>query len=121
MRAAQLREALEDIARMPGLDGCALVEIEAGMAWHAIGDMEELQQIAEAASDYWRLYQRGQRYFERIGELRAQVMMHRNGRITMLPCTHGMLLVALSREIEPVDWSALQKKALNLQPLLGDL
>ena len=77
--------------------------------------------MAEASSDYWRLYQRSHQYFERMGELRAQVMMHKTGRITMLPCADGMLLIAVSRESDPVDWAVLQKKTQQLGVLLADL
>ena len=121
MKAERLLLAVQDIAAMPGLDGCALVEIATGMAWHAVGDMQELQQMAEASSDYWRLYQRSQQHFDRLGELRAQVMMHRTGRITMLPCSKGMLLIAISREADPVDWGVLQKKTQQLNTVLADL
>lgn len=121
MNAERLREALEDVACMPGLQGCALVEIDAGMVWHAAGQIADVQKIAEASSDYWRLYQRQKVYFEHLGELRAQVMMHREIRITMLPCGEGMLLIALSREQDPVDWAMLQAKTQDLKRLVAEL
>lgn len=121
MNATRLREALEEVAHMPGLQGCALVEIDAGMVWHAAGQIADVQKIAEASSDYWRLYQRQKVYFEHLGELRAQVMMHREVRITMLPCGEGMLLIALSNERDPVDWARLQAKTQQLKQLVAEL
>ena len=34
MNAQRLRAELEQFALMPGLQGCALVEIDTGMVWH---------------------------------------------------------------------------------------
>lgn len=116
-----LRDALDEVAGMHGLQGCALVEIDAGMVWHEAGSIADVQKIAEAASDYWRLYQRQRVHFEHLGELRAQVMMHSEVRITMLPCGQGMLLIALSRERDPVDWARLQRKAGDLKQLVARL
>jgi hypothetical protein len=121
MNAERLREELEQLALMPGLQGCALVEIDAGMVWHAAGKIPDVQEISEASSDYWRLYQRQKIHFEHLGELRAQVMMHREVRITMLPCGHGMLLIALSREQEPVDWTKLQNRTQLLKQWVAAL
>lgn len=121
MNARRLREGLEQVALMPGLQGCALVEIDTGMAWHAAGSIVDVQKIAEASSDYWRLYQRQKVHFEHLGELRAQVMMHHEVRITMLPCGPGMLLIALSREQDRVDWAQLQSRTQSLKQLVAAL
>lgn len=121
MNAQRLRHGLEQVAIMPGLQGCALVEIDAGMVWHTAGHIEDVQKVAEASSDYWRLYQRQKVHFEHLGELRAQVMMHQDVRITMLPCGPGMLLIALSREQDRVDWATLQTRALALRQLVAAL
>jgi len=121
MNAQRLREALDAIAAMPGMDGCALVEIEAGMVWHSAGHIGDVQQFAEAASDYWRLYWRLSHHFTGLGDLRASVMIHTNGRITMLPCGKGMLLVALTRQDSPVEWSEWQIRARQLAKLVDQL
>lgn len=118
MSTEGLHAALEQMDRLPGLQGCALVEIDTGMVWHAAGDSEDVQKIAEASSDYWRLYQRQRAHFEHLGELQAQVMMHREVRITMLPCGQGMLLIALSREHDRVNWAELQSQAQGLRQLV---
>ena len=83
MTQKALRDALESMAAMPGLEGCALVEIEAGMVWHHAGQIEGVQTFAEAASDYWRLYNRLSHQFKDLGDLKASVMMHAQGRITL--------------------------------------
>jgi predicted regulator of Ras-like GTPase activity (Roadblock/LC7/MglB family) len=118
MKAEGLRQALEEVAEIPGLQGCALVEVDAGMVWHAAGQVADMPKIAEVCSDYWRLYQRHKVYFEQLGELRAQVMMHRKVRITLQPCGQGMLLIALSREQDAVDWARLQAQTRELKSLV---
>lgn len=119
MKEQQLKSILQTIAAMPGLQGCALVEVDAGMVWHLAGTAPDLQKIAEASSDYWRLYKRQRTHFGGLGELRAQVMMHADSRITMMPCGDDMLLIALSLEKTPVDWAALQAEAQHLKKLFS--
>lgn len=121
MKEKQLRDALESMASTPGLEGCALVEIEAGMVWHHAGHIQGVQTFAEAASDYWRLYTRLADQFKDLGGLRASVMMHTHGRITLLPCGTGMLLVTLTRQQSGVDWSAWQEKTKELAQLVDQL
>ncbi|MET4578971.1 roadblock/LC7 domain-containing protein [Ottowia thiooxydans] len=116
-----LREALEAMVEMPGVEGCALVEIEAGMVWHHAGHIEGIQTFAEAASDYWRLYQRLSRQFQDLGDLRASVMMHAYGRITLLPCGEGVLLVTLTRDKSGTDWTQVQLKAKDLAAIVDSL
>ena len=48
MNAQDIRNEIEHMGQMPGLDGCALVEIEAGMVWHAAGHIDDVQFVAEA-------------------------------------------------------------------------
>ena len=121
MTQQALRDALEGMAALPGVDGCALVEVDAGMVWHHAGQIEGVQTFAEAASDYWRLYGRLAGQFQDLGELRASVMMHARGRITLLPCGSGMLLVALTRPKSGLDWAQWQDKARQLAQLVDRL
>ena len=112
---------LTEMAQLPGVMGCALVEIEAGMVWHHAGHIEGVQTFAEAASDYWRLYRRLHTNFEQVGKLRACVMMHDAGRITLLPCGTGMLLVTLTRQKSEIDWALWQEKTRELALLVNEL
>lgn len=121
MKQQRLRDALEAMAATPGLDGCALVEIEAGMVWHHAGQIDGVQTFAEAASDYWRLYTRLADQFRDLGDLRASAMMHTHGRITLLPCGAGMLLVTLTRQKSEVDWAVWQHKTRQLAQLVDQL
>lgn len=114
MKAGVLQQALDDLARKPGVEGCALVEIDAGMVWHAAGHTAQMQVLSEACSDYWRLYLRLNRHFSDLGDMRAAVFMHASTRITLLPCGKGMLLVALTRENSQVNWADWQTSSQQL-------
>ena len=121
MKQQRLREALESLATLPGFAGCALVDIEAGMVWHHAGQIEGVQNFAEAASDYWRLYQRLAHQFKDLGDLKASAMVHARGRLTLLPCGSGMLLVALTRHQVDIDWARWQEKTRALAQLVDAL
>ncbi len=121
MKQQQLRDALASIAALPGFAGCALVEIEAGMVWHHAGQIDGVQTFAEAASDYWRMYQRLARQFKDLGDLKASAMVHSRGRLTLLPCGNGMLLVALTRHQIDIDWATWQTKTRELATLVDAL
>lgn len=122
MTQQALRASLEAMAALPGVDGCALVEIETGMVWqHCAGRIENVQTIAEAASDYWRLYGRLADQFEDLGDLRASVMMHARGRIILHPCGSGMLLVTLTRAKSGLDWMQWQDKARQLAQVVNPM
>ncbi len=114
MNEQSLRDDLNRMAALPGMQGCALVEVSAGMVWYAAGQSLEMQNIAEAASDYWRLYQRLNGHFTQLGHMKAAVFMHVHGRITLMPCGKDMLLVALTQESTLVNWAQWQSQAKDL-------
>ena len=91
------------------------------MVWHHAGHIDGVQTFAEAASDYWRLYTRLSDQFKDLGDLRASVMMHSHGRLTLLPCGTGMLLVTLTRQKSEIDWALWQEKTRELALLVNEL
>ena len=119
MNSLQLSEALQSMAAMDGMEGCALVDAETGMAWQSAGHIEHVALVAEAASDYWRLYQRSRQHFQHLGALRAQVLMHAGGRITIVACGPGTLLVLLTPDQDRLDWQAWKDKTKALQALVA--
>ena len=121
MKEQTLRLALEDMAGLTGVAGCALVEVGTGMVWHAAGQTERMHILSEAASDYWRLYKRLDNHFTELGDMRAAVFMHLHGRITLIPCGKGMLLVGLTHETTAVDWSEWQSKTKHLAQFVNQL
>lgn len=118
MRSQVLAGLLERIAALPGMVGCAVVDVDTGMAWETAGDAARVQHACEAASDYWRLYLRNKHeYALLLGELAAQVMVHAQGRVTIVPCKQSLLLVCLSHEPDRVDWRAWKSMLAELTNL----
>lgn len=120
MKEQILRQQLDDMAELPGVEGCALVEVDTGMVWRATGQSEKMQILSEAASDYWRLYKRLNlnAQFAELGEMRASVFMHMHSRITLMPCGKDILLVALTRENTAVNWHEWQNRGKQLAGLV---
>lgn len=121
LKTEALASALSRMLTIAGITGCALVEIEAGMVWRSTGDIPDVQTIAEAASDYWRLYLRLEHQFDRLGGLRGSLMWHAQGQLVLLPCGKGVLLVGLAMQGGPVDWAACFDQAQQLAVLVEQL
>lgn len=110
--ATDLGAQLHALADSVGLLACALVDIDTGMVLACAGDADV---IAEAASDYWRLFRRQRPLLAALGEARAQVLIHERGRITLTACGGGLLLVSLSAEPDRVDWLGWKQGVGGLQ------
>lgn len=113
---ADLEAGLRAIAAQPGVQGCALVDLETGMVLHWEGP-PALLPVAEAASDYWRLCARQENVFGILGPPRAQVVIHEHTRVTIVRCGEGLLLVTLSLEAEAVDWGRWKQSTQSLYQL----
>lgn len=111
---AQARAGLREIVAQPGIRASALVELSTGMVvlWEGPAD---LLPVAEAASDYWRLCTRQEQVLGVLGPPLAQVLMHADTRVTIIPCGDGLLLVTLSKEGAPLDWERWKRLAQGLQ------
>ena len=116
-----LAAELGQMAAIPGISGCALVEADAGMVWHTAGHVPDVQNIAEAASDYWRLYLRLERNFDSLGGLRGSLMWHAQGQLVLLPCGKGLLFMALVEGNGSVDWQACFARTQVLADLVDQM
>lgn len=105
MKSQRLREALGTMAAREGILGMALVEKDTGMIWHAAGKLQSIDDVASAATDYWRLFQRTKQSFEELGVLRFAILMHDKGQITVRECGASILLITVSSQIGAVDWT----------------
>lgn len=111
MKSQLLRDSLSELAAKTGYLGCALVNIEDGMIWHAVGSVSELEGMASAASNYWRLNSRTQSSFADLGPLQIIALVHRLGQITVCECGKGMLLTVVTERRE-TDYLKSLKAAL---------
>lgn len=118
MNPDALERELGAIASLEGVIGCAVADVETGMAWKFVGG-DEVQIICEVATDFWRLHMRQANHLEPLlGGLSAQVLMHARGRITLVRCAHPLLLVTLSKEPDHVDWPLWKACAGKLSALV---
>jgi len=108
---------LANMALTPGVGACALVDPVTGMVYLTAGDHPSIDSIAEAASDYWRLYARGGTAFADLGPLQAISMIHRDGVLSLMPCTEGIVMATLSGRMA-LDMGAWFQKVARLGQLI---
>ena len=116
-----MEREVDAMAAMDGIAGCAVVDTQAGMAWYTAGPADTLQPLAEAASDYWRMFLRRRDDFRGLGEIRALVVMHAEGRLTLAGCGEQLLLICLSSEPDRVDWRAWKARVGALQQAVASM
>lgn len=117
MKEGMVRIALEAMAERHGLHGCALVDVEAGMVWHAAGPADELPGLAESVTDFWRLHLRQREHLPQLDELMALVLVHATRQITLVGCGPGLVLMALAARNAAVDWPRWHADTGELQKL----
>ncbi len=102
----QISAELAAMAATSGVEACALVDAATGMVYMAAGSQPRIDAIAEAASDYWRMYQRNGTPCSELGSLQVISMIHQSGVLSLIPCSKGILMVALSgrMKLELATW-----------------
>lgn len=118
MKKQLIAKELQRMAATPGVVACALVDVGAGMVYLSAGDTPNIEAVAEAASDYWRLYQRNGNNFAELGPLQAVSTIHRDGVVSLMPCSEGIVLATISRRMQ-LDMSAWHRQVAQLAALLG--
>lgn len=121
MKSANLRSALAELSSKSGFVGSALVNIEDGMVWHAVGSIPELESLASAASNYWRLNTRTQSDFSELGPLQIAILIHRLGQLTLCECGKGMLLTVVTERRDTGYLSELKLAHPNLAKMVNDI
>lgn len=115
MNTEGLGVELERLAAQPGIQGCALVDAGTGMIWLASAQRQIGEQVWEAAVDYWRLHRRQEPLFAAIGGLRAAVMYHDAGVLSVFPCGTDPEVLLISVGVHRgVDWAAWQARVRDL-------
>lgn len=118
MNEAAIKQSLADMAARKGFLVAALVELDAGMVWHAEG-LEPLRDVVvSSVSDYWRLYRRSQSSYEALGPLNAAMLFHKAGRVTVCECGPDMLLVVITELRNEIDWTRWKQDHARLMGLI---
>lgn len=110
MNPRTVARELDAMAAQAGIVGCALVDPDTGLIWHASGRVADADRTWEAAVDYWRLHGRQRSHFSALGDLAAAVLYHRGGILAIFPCCDdpALLLVSVG-EHRGVDWIRWQR------------
>jgi hypothetical protein len=112
---------LTEMAAMPGVKGCALVEIESGMVWHTAGELQNFEEFGEAAVEFWRIYLRQERLLRTFGALRIATFVFEKTFLALTAFSHHtppLLLVAATQQ--NVDWKVWGVHLEKLKVLLGE-
>jgi len=114
----QVSAELAGMALTPGVKACALVDSATGMVYLSAGSHPQIDAIAEAASDYWRLHQRSGVPFAGLGPLQAISMIHQDGVLSLMPCGEGIVMATLSGRMA-LDMGAWFQKVGKLGRLIS--
>lgn len=97
--------ALENTCHIAGMDGCALVEAQTGMVWHHTGSFPNMEQVGEAAVEYWRTQRRVALALQELGDLRYATFKYAVRTVAIIPCDEdlGLVLVCVAGQ-NGVDW-----------------
>ncbi len=111
---------VEELAAFKDIEGCALVETDTGMVWHFAGHLPEIEHIAEAAVEFWRIQHRLSSHLVAMGSLRSVACSFSNRVVALFPCCEGpnlvLVCVAAKGHIAWLDWSL---KAVKLRKALA--
>lgn len=112
MNTGIVDEELHELAAVPGIRACALVDVTSGLVFGSAGTEPRDPALWEAAAEYWRLHGRMKSSFESLGSLGAAVLQHKRGALVVMPCAAGPveLVVACVAIHKEVDWKAWQRR-----------
>ncbi|MDB5965271.1 MAG: hypothetical protein JWQ72_1771 [Polaromonas sp.] len=113
---------VQDLSSFSGVDGCALVETDTGMAWHHAGRVADMERIGEAAVEFWRLQQRLAGPLEAFGPLQSAAYSFSSQVIALFPCseTRGLVLVCVAAKTG-MAWQDWGPKVVALRKALAAL
>lgn len=111
----RIEHHLVQIAQLPAVDGCALVQEDTGMVWHHSGQTQDIERMSEAVIEFWRVHQRLRTPLASLGSLRSAAFSFSNQVVALFPCSMSppLVLVCIIKK-QPVDWSLWS-------PLIGAL
>ncbi len=102
----QVIARLQKLAAFPAIDGCALVEVATGMAWHVAGNYPQLERVGEAAIEFWRVHTRLTEHLNALGALNSAAYSFANRVVALFPCSSDPALVLVCVAAKgPVDWA----------------
>jgi len=113
---------VEELATFKDIDGCALVEANTGMVWHFAGQSPEMERIAEAAVEFWRIQQRLSSHLAALGPLRSVACSFSNRVVALFPCCEepSLILVCVAAKGH-IAWKEWSSKVSDLRKALASV
>jgi hypothetical protein len=110
-------EALvQQLPDFSGMQGCALVDADAGMTWHHAGTLADIEQIGEAAVEFRRVQRRLPVYLQNFGPLRSSAHSFYQRVIAIFPCSQEPELVLVRMVVkQTMDWARWGENLLLLK------
>ncbi|MBX3655096.1 MAG: hypothetical protein KIS62_06540 [Ramlibacter sp.] len=122
MTHRQVEDIVQELAGFPGMDGCALVEAESGMVWYYAGTFPDIDRIAEASIEFWRVQQRLSANFSSMGPLQSAAYAFSQRIVALFPCGEKpplvLICIAQKADVSWHEWGVhvvRLKKALRLE------
>lgn len=123
MSSPSVEAMVRELGGYPGMDGCALVDADTGMVWFHGGDFPAIEQIGEAAIEFWRIQRRLSSHFKTLGPLQSAAYAFTGRVVALFPCADKpplvLVCVAHKSNVAWADWGrhvALLKGALAQTP-----
>lgn len=102
---SRLSALTDELAAFDGVQACALVDAETGMAWYHAGAMTNREEIAEAAVEFWRVHGRLQQQFSQFGPLASAAYSFEAHVIGLFSCSlEPPLVLVCVAEKARMDW-----------------
>ena len=110
---------VQDLGTFPGVEGCALVEVDTGMAWHHGGNLATMERVGEAAIEFWRVQVRLSSYFTDMGPLQSAAYSFSNGVIALFPVIDkpALVLVCVAAKND-MAWKVWAEHVMQLKKAL---
>lgn len=115
----QIQLLIEQLASFPGVRGCALVDADTGMAWHYAGHMPDMEELAEASIEFWRVYKRLSAHFKDFGTFNSSAHSFSECAIALFPCGRepDLVMVCIANKSN-MDWNGWAVQLMELKKLL---
>lgn len=80
---------LSRVAAVEGVLGAAVVDAQAGLVIAHVGGLADIEALAEAGVEFWRLHTRlGARFRQEFGSLEAQICLFDRYSLGLIPWPH---------------------------------
>src|SRR6476469_3669200 len=119
---ANIEALVQQLAEFDGVDGCALVEADTGMAWHCAGCLPDIESVSEAAIEFWRIQGRLSTRLSTLGSLKSAAYSFSERVVALFPCsTEPALVLVCVAAKKDMDWNAWSQKVVQLRKTLIQL